>query len=806
VARDRSFSAVVVLTLALGIGAAASVFGMVNQLVLRPLPGTTDPRGADYLRLLSRDAPDPWNGHGLATLDFDALRRGADFATGVASYGYMDLQVSVGGERPRAVRTNSVYGDYFDVLGVRPVEGRLLTAEDAGFGADPLVAVISADLRDELFGRGGPAVGQPLNVNGVSVRVLGVTPSAFQGAERRSEARMWVPYPALVPLLSFPEDRLLDRSSTMHNELVVRLRPEWTRDRAEARIGALLEGIGAAVPEQAEYLGGLQPRFFPGLTTTPGARASIAGTLTTLGVIVGMVVLLACGNVANLFLFRNVTRRGSAAVRRALGASSGRIMRGELAHALILASLGSIGGLAVAWLISLLLRGERLVGMPGMEPLVFDARVLGFAAFMSVLTAILFGTVPALLAGRFDLRGALQAAGRGDTGRVAGLRAGMASLQIGLSLALLIAGVMLVRTVANLYDLDLGLRIDRVAVLPVEFPTAFDENDQRLARQRLIRDLEALPDVERASVSMYGTLGSARLIGRIARSSGADLERVSAEMVPVSAGWFEVVRMASEGGAPIRVTDDEWTGGTVVLSRAMALRLYGQTENVIGRTVHVGFRRDLHEAQIVAVSSELRTPNEPDVPREAVFVPMEEAPTPSTTLVVRAARLDGATLTAIRTAVETALPDAPVAEPTPIESRLDAIHAEARVFGRLLALLSSFSALLAAVGLYGVMAFSVAGRRRELGVRMAIGAGPFRIVRLVLGYAGSIVAVGSLFGVAGGYALSRVLDTRLYGVEALDARSYATAVALLALTAIIACLLPTRRAMRVDPISSLRSE
>jgi putative ABC transport system permease protein len=806
VARDRSFSAVVVLTLALGIGAAASVFGMVNQLVLRPLPGTTDPRGADYLRLLSRDAPDPWNGQGLATLDFDALRRGADFATGVASYGYMDLQVSVGDERPRAVRTNSVYGDYFDVLGVRPAEGRLLTADDAGFGADPLVAVISADLRNELFGPGGTAVGQPLNVNGVSVRVLGVTPPGFQGPERRSEARMWVPYPALVPLLSFPEDRLLDRNSVMHNELVVRLRPEWTRDRAEARIEALLEGIGAAVPDQAEYLAGLQPRFFPGLTTPPGPRASIARSLTTLGVIVGMVVLLACGNVANLFLFRNVARRGSAAVRRALGASSGRIMRGELAHALILATLGSIGGLVVAWLISLLLRGERLIGMPGMEPLVLDARVLGFAAFMSVLTAILFGTVPALLAGRFDLRGALQSAGRGDTGRVARVRAGMASLQIGLSLALLIAGVMLVRTVANLYDLDLGLRIDRVAVIPVDFPNDFDENDERLAGRRLVRDLEALPGVERASVSMYDPLGGARFIGRIARDGGTDEERVAAELIPVSAGWFDVVGMNSEGGAPIRLTDEEWDDGAVVLSKAMALRLYGQTENVIGRTVHFRSVGDLEAARIVAITSDLRRPSDPDAPREAVFVPWEKSPSPSTTLVVRAATLDGATLTAIRTAVGIALPDAPVAEPVTAVSHLDAIHAEARVFGRLLALLSSFSALLAAVGLYGVMAFSVAGRRRELGVRMAIGAGPFRIVRLVLGNAGSIVVVGSLFGVAGGYALSRVLDTRLYGVEALDARSYATAVALLAITAIIACLLPTRRATRVDPISSLRSD
>lgn len=801
--RDRAFSAVVIVTLALGIGASASVFGILNQMVLRPLPGTTDPGAAAYLRLLSRDQPDPWNGRGLATLDFDVLREGADFTDGITSVGNVVLQISVGDERPRSVWGNSIYGDFFEVLGVRPYAGRLLSGDDVAFGSDPLVAVISAELATELFGGPNAAVRRTVRANGETVQVVGVAPPGFQGTERRSEAHIWIPYPSIVPILSFPEGRLLDRSSVMHQDLIVRLKPGWTEVMAEERIRTQLAAIGESVPASAEYLADMDPTLYPGLTVPPGARPAIARSLRLLAVIVGMVLILACGNVANLLLFRNVARRGNAAVRRALGASAGRIMRGEMSYCLILATLGSIGGLVVASGISRLVQGGHLAGGGEIEAFTFDIRVLVFAVAMSLITAVMFGLVPAALAGRFDLRGALSAAGRGDTGRVAGLRTGMAGFQVALSLSLLISGVLLVRTVANLYAVDTGLDVDRVAILTLEFPGGFGIEDQRLTRERILDAVDGLPRAEAAAIGLHDPLGSARLFGRVARI-GEDPMRT--EMIPVSSDWFDVMGVSSRTGGPLGVTEDDWADGVVILTPALARRLFPDAGSALGQRIGVGFSRDLDDARVIGITEAMTRPSEPLQEREAFFVPFESSPWPSTTLIFRTADGGVSGLTAVRAVVEEVLPGAPVADAIPLSSRLDSVHAEARLFGRLVATLAGFSALLAGVGLYGVVAFTVAARRREFGVRIALGAGRRGIVALVVRHAATIVLFGAAAGLLGGFLMSRLLESRLYGLEATDPMSYALALGLIGFAATLACWHPTRRATGVDPVSALRAE
>jgi predicted permease len=804
--REKGFTAVTVLTLALGIGSTAAVFGMVNQLVLRPLPGVPDPGGAAYLQFRTREDSRSIQGRGIATLDFDALREAATLAEGIGGYGNATFLVSTGEGRPLSVWANAVYGDYFEVLGGRPSEGRLLTAEDNRFGADPLVAVISEDLRARLFGPDASAAARTILVNDRAVRVLGVTSGGFQGAERASglEMEMWVPYPALAALTASTEERLLDRNSVMHRNLVVRLPADVPTATAEARLDSILARIGDASPEHREYLAGLRPTLFPGLTTPPMWRATTQRTLTILGGIVALVLLVACANVANLLLFRNVMGRGSAAVRRALGASSARIARGHLVQSFVLAGLGSLAGLGVAWLISLAFRGESLIRMPAFEELAIDKRVMAFAATASLLTTLLFGAFPAVLAGRFDLGSALREAARANTGRSAHFRTVVAAAQIALSLALLIGAVMLTRTVSNLYAVETGMTEEGVAVLPIELPERYGDEEEQAARAATISALEALPGVARVAVTAYSPHGP-RLIGRIAVLEESDDALRDADMIPITAGWFELLGVTSEAGAELAVREDAWRRGQVVLTASLARRLFERADAAVGRTVRAGLR-GREEARVVAVTSDLRSAQSPEEPMDAFFVPFEASPLRRTTVIVRAAPLDAAMLGEIRGAVERALPGAPVADPTPLTARVEAIHSESRLFSRLLGLLSVFAVALAAVGLYGIIAFAVAGRRREFGVRIALGARAWGIARLVGRYAGSIVLVGSGCGVVGGYALSRILESRLFGLDPVDPASYGVAVALFAVTATVACWLPTRRAIRVDPVAVLKSE
>ena len=802
VVREPAFTLVMVLTLGIGTGAVASVFGMLNQLMLRPLPGVGDTEGVGYLRLTDREQPDPWNGTGLTMTDFEALLEGADFATALSSYGNLTLHVARREGRPIGVWGNAFYGNFFEVLDARAEEGRLLTWEDVRRGSDPRVAVISTRLRQQLFGPEEGAAGATVTLNGVPVRIVGVVGGGFQGPERRSGADVWVPHGALVPLLDFPEDRLSSRQSAMHGDLIVRLAPGTTPEQATERVESLVAGFAEAHPGD-EYLQGLRATFFAGLSAPPGPRASIRQSLSLLGLVVLLVCVLACANAANLQLHRNVSRRGQMAVRRALGASAGRIMRGELATSLVLAVLGTAAGIGIAVPISLFLRGESLVGLPEIEPLVLDGRVLVFAALVSVGTGLLFGGLPAALAGRFDLRGALQAAGRGGTNRGVTLRGALASAQIGLALTLFVTGTLLVRTVANLYAVDPGVDVDRVVVLHLEFPRQLPPEVRDRMSEEMSEAVEALANVERAALGHYDPLGTARSIGRIERDGMAEMR---AEVIPVSAEWFDAMGVDAADGRPLRIDPAGWATDAVILTHGLAERLFGSAEAAVGRPVRHRFGPDATEARVVAVTGPMRTPHEPDEPREGYFVPLDKRPVPMVTLLARTTRLDEASLEEIREAVEGVLTDVPVADPRPLRSYLDRVHAEQRVFGMLLALLSVSSVLLAAVGLYGVVSASVTSRRREVGVRVAIGAGAGRIVGLVSRWAGAIVGAGVIAGLFGGYALASIAESRLYGVGAADPAAYLFSALLFVVVSALACAMPVRRALAVDPVVELRSE
>jgi predicted permease len=773
---------------------------MANQLLLRPLPGAGDPDRAAFLEFSTPER----RTLGISGPDLEALRREATLLEGFASYDNVPLQASVAGGRPVAVQGYTVYGDYFEVLGVRPLLGRLLSAEESGADADPLVAVISENLWAQLFDRSPDVVGRRFDVRGHAFTVVGVAGGGFRGTDLSWPVDAWMPRSAFAPLESYPLERLGSRESQLNQWFLVRVRPGVTLDAAQAELDALVANL-AGSGEGGTYLTDVRTTlhrgFFPAWVTE-----RIHQTLVVLGTATSLLLLITCANVSNVLLVRGLQRRVDAAVRRALGASVGRLARRGLLEAFLLGATGTVAGLGVAALVSLLFRGVSVGGLPEFEAFSVDLRVVVFASCAVVATALLSGTIPAMLAGRFDVTPSLRDGGSGPSAPHGVVRSGMSALQVGLSLTLLVGSILLVRTVRNTYSVDAGLALDDVAALT--FAMERDRPDQAELDARhgeLLEAVRGVPGVEAAALhGWYGPFSMGILPTRIARTGPADT--VEASIQWVTPGWFEVFQVSASSGRTFR--DPDWAASPmpVVLTAPLAERLFGREEGVGRRIELLGPRRSVEEVEIVGIVSSMRSVDLRLPPDEAVFVPYTTRPDLLATLTVLFRASDAAALPAVQSAVETVVPHLPVPDPAPLSERVDAQLAEQRVLARLLTLLAGMAVLLSVFGLYGVIAFTVAGRRREFGIRIAVGASAARITRLVLGSAVWIVLFGTAFGLAGAYYLARLLESRLFGVEAVDVATYAGAAGLLALVAGLACWMPARSAMKTDPVATLKAE
>lgn len=804
--RESGFAVLAVLTLAVGIGSSATVFAMADQLLLRPLPGVHDDGDGAYLRFQRLgDSPDAW-GQPLTTLGFDEIRSSATFLDGLASYGWVPLNASAARGRPIKVRGMWTYGDFFETLGVRPTVGRLFTAKETEVGSGSTAVVISATLAGRILGSSSAAVGRTIYLNGKARTVIGVAGEGFVGPERGGTVDLWLPLGSLPGILGVPAAALRDSKSPMHGSLVLRFRRGISVQVAEAQLSSAFERL----PEARDSTGGasrVRPVLYPGFETTPAMRATTTATLRMFAEVVALVLILACANVANLLLVRNVTRRSAVATRRALGASSGRIAREHLAQSLVLGVLGTSVGLVVGWLISLSFRGESLMGMPVFQGLALDDRVVLFAGVAAIVTTVLFGTLPSVFASRFDPASAIRAAGR-QTSRSAVFRAVLSAAQLGLSLTLMVGALLLVRSVHNLYTLDTGLDIDGVASLSLQHSRGLGAAETMSLYERVVAAVQSVPGVQKAALGTFGPEGP-MFQGHARGVDPHGVEAIKAAMIPVTPGWFEVFRVRTVQGRTFH--DGEWGLGApaeVVLTESLARKIFGASD-VVGRTVSVGAETS-KEMTVTGVVDNIRSSRVPDRPQDAFFIPYGSLPLLNSfgffTVYIRSQHFDARVAAAIRESVEQALPDQPVPEPVLAVDQIGQIHSERRILRHLLALLSVLAACLASVGLYGVTAFVVAGRRREFGIRLTLGAKPTGIGALVLQYGATILGAGTVLGLLGAFCLSVILRGRLFGVHPLDLASYATATVLLGLVAAAACWIPARRAMRVDPAATLREE
>lgn len=801
------FTLAVLATIALGIGANVAVFSLANWVLLRPVPGVSD-----QARLVVVEFRDDARSQ-LQTISYPNLTDlggGTDALSSAAgTTDPIPAAIHWEGGEPRYLRVTYTSSSYFDVLGTRLAAGHPYSRDEEIAASSAPVAVISDRLRREAFGDAGVAVGRTLTVNGSRATIIGVAPAGFRGTERLGDADVWMPGTALVSQGSGTNPRLDDRRSRIFSHLIGRLAPGATTDRVRAQLRAAAANLVRSYPEANAEL--KPPVVFSGIGVPTQERDTVRRAMLLLTGIAGIVLLVTCANVANLFLFRGMGRRTEWAVRRALGAPLGRLLRLQLTESLVLSFLAAIPAVVLALWLTSLFRGNVLPGLGTIEQIRLDWRVLAFTGVVALLTGIVSGLVPATIALRSDAIVGIKAGARGVSRGTGLLRGTLAMGQLALSLSLLVTAFLLVGTVRNLRAVDVGFDADSVTTFTISPMLSGYSRDASLGVIReSFRRIQDIPGVEEAAVSpvapfMNTVVGRAR-VGEAAPSDTG----IPATSAWVSAEYFRALGIPLLAGRTFEENEEFFSMGkralpVAIVSRTLARRLFGNADP-IGRTVATAFPGP--PARVIGVVADSRWGS---LVNEGLG-PMQYYPIPDlvvvsgATFIVRSSLPASALRDAVQRTVNEVAPSVPLFDVMRIRERIDRTTAEQRLLARLLGAFSLLAVLLATVGLYSVVAFSVAERTKELGIRVALGARSEQVLAMVLRRGALLGAGGVVVGLAGAVALSRLVSSQLFGVSALQPSIYILSAALLLALVLIASLIPARQATRVDPVSALRAE
>jgi len=794
-ARAPGFTVAAVLALALGIGATTAIFGVVDAVLLRPLPYNQPERLAVVL-------------HGgrypVAPANYLDWRREASAFERMGAAEYWQTNLS-GADRPERVLGLHLTADVLPLLGVSPLLGRVFTPDEEKAGRDQVV-VLGYRIWQRRFGGDPSVVGRTVALDGVPHAVVGVMPRGFEFPPFWARgAELWAPLPMA--------ERAAARRDGRSLRVFGRLRPDSSLEQARAQMATITARLDQAYPATN--------RDVVVRTLDDMVVGNVRSSLLVLLGAVGFVLLIACANVAHMLLARAAARHKEIALRVALGASRARVVRQLLTESLMLASAGGLVGLALAaWMIRALvaLSGDSL---PRLETAGLDPRVLAATLAVSFLTGIAFGLVPALQASRLDLGMSLKEGERGSTAGAGRhrLRRLLMGSEMALALVLLVGAGLMIRTFVALRAVDPGFRPGHVlsAVVSVTGSSA-GEPGRRTAFYREVLDrLHALPGVVSASA-----INHLPLAGDIwgwpfyveGRPRPAPGEAPGATYRVVLPGYFETMGLPLVRGRDFGLRDDLGAPGVVIVNELLAER-HWPGEDPIGKRISLedpdkqawltvvgvarnGVRREWAEAAGAEMFLPfLQSPNYREAMRP-MFTYM--------TLVVRGTGESAVLGPALREAIWDTDPDVSISA----VQTMDEVVARATASPRLyLLLLGSFAAValaLAAVGIYGVMSYSVAQRRNEIGIRMALGARPADVLRLVMGEAMGVAVAGAAAGLAAALALTRLMSGLLYGVASTDPLTFAAVCAVLTAVALTATYVPARRAVRVDPLSALRAE
>ncbi|HYJ85536.1 MAG TPA: ABC transporter permease [Pyrinomonadaceae bacterium] len=798
--KQKTFTVVAVITLALGIGANTAIFSVVNQLLLRPLPYAD----ADRLVMLWEVSSEGQHQNVTSRANFSGWRDQNTSFEGMAAFTDQRLNLTGSGEAEE-VSVQFATTELFRVLGVEPILGRGMTAEDGKTGA-PNIVVLGYNFWQRRFGGDAQIMGKPIMLNGEPFTVVGVMPPNFQwhirqrsGTGRAAEIWTVLPMPPLTGENATSRGRFLS--------VVARLKGGATLQQATAD----MKTIASRLEQDA-------PRFNRGTGTEviPLRDQFVGNVRFALWIIlgaVGLVLLIACANVANLLLSRAAAREKEIAVRAALGAGRWRIVRQLLTESLLLATLGSLLGLALAWWGIKALVAISPRDLVNLQHVGLNLTVLAWTMGLSLLTGIIFGLVPALEASRPDLNGALKE-GKGTEGqspRSRRLRSALVVTEVALALILLASAGLLVKSFNRLLNIDRGFNPDNLMTMVVRLPEAKYRDDAQMVSffRRATERIRSLPGVSAVGMvnylPLYGGLGARTgytIEGRPAELPG---DGPSTHVRVTDASYFSTMGIPLLRGRNFTDFETNEARHVVLISESMA-RQHFPGEDPIGKRVTIPMSEKPVPTEIVGIVGDVRYESLVEEPEPTVYMPHPELTYPFMTLVIRTPGDPSAIVPAVKRELNELDPDQPVSDVRTMSQVMADTVARARFNTLLLALFAGLATLLAAVGIFGVMNYSLTMRTREIGLRMALGAQPGKVVMLMLKQGLVLTLIGTAIGLAGALALTRLMSSLLFGVHTADPATFAVIVLLLMVVSLIACYLPARRAARIDPLIALRAE
>ena len=795
--RNPGFTIVALATLALGIGATAAIFSVVHAVVLRPLP-VPEPE-----RILTIYEYSRGNLGNISAGNFvDGVQSAASFSDTTALQ-YSSFNLADAEDATRVIGARTTAG-FFGVFGIAPQFGRVYTDAEDQPGRE-LVVVLSHRLWTRRFGADPSMVGRSIRLNGQPYEVVGIMPAHFDFTAQTEE--LWVPI-AFTP----------ERKAT-HDEHYLfsfgRLKPGVTREQAAAELDRNAADLKKKFPRDNAELGMRAVPLMQNFVGDYGQRLFVM-----LGA-VGFVLLIACGNIANLLLARGAARSGELAMRAALGAGRGRIVRQLLTESAVLAVVSAAAGLALAaWGVRALIAAAP-PGVPRLEQTSLDPIVIAFTMGIALLSAALFGVAPALRAARTDVQTVLKEGGRGSSsgGVRDRLRAGLIVAELALALLLLVGAGLLIRSAMALQNTAPGFHASGVLASRMSLPAAEYAEPARIIEtfERVAEAARHVPGVSAAALTSQVPMGPGGN-GNGLIPEGRPLEMASAinsRLRIVTPGYFETLGIPILRGRPIDETDRRGGLKVMVVSQALADAAFPGADPIGKRMACCEAGPDGKSPDyktIVGVAGNVRWRGLGEAPSPEFYLPAAQVPAVAwnwiqrTMYVVVRTSMDPAALAnPLRAAVAPIVPGVPLFDARSMEERVGASIATARFNTLLLSLLGGIGLVLSAVGIYGVIAYFVSRRTQEIGVRMALGASRRDVVALVIRQAAVPVGLGIAIGLAASFPLARVLSTQLFGVRPYDPATFAAVVAALAFVALLASLIPAARAASLDPTRALHS-
>jgi predicted permease len=806
IVKAPGYAAIAILTLALGIGANTTIFSWINSTLLNPIPGLANPSEVVSLSL-GRGADNPFP---LTYPDFETIRDGQKSFTGLTGCNPIPMSLT-GKGKPERVWGTMASANFFDLLGVRPILGRgFLPEEDEKPGGAP-VAVISYRLWQTHFGANPGVVGQTIEINEHPYTIVGVAPAVFHGSQTGLRSDIWVPV--------MMEEQLVPRNDLLHDHhyfwflVFGRLKPGVKPKQAQEEMTVLLKREVRNYPEEHR---GHDSVTVNQLWRSPfGANQFLSLLLPMLMTIAGVVLLLACANVANLMLVRSMARRRELAIRMSLGASRWRLVRQLLVESLVLAMAGGV----IALLITFWTAGTFTKFIPsGDLPIALgvhvDRAVLLATLVISVLTGVIFGIMPALRSSS----DAPVAVLKEDTGSASGglrkarLASGLVVAQISLSLLLLVCAGLFIRSFMSAQQINPGFNSHNVLMVSYDLFTAGYSDEKGAAFDReLTAKLQALPGIQSVALTTRVPLGlgggstAVKPEGYVPQAN----ESTETQVAIISPNYFQTLQLPMVKGRDFTLQDARSSQRVAIVSETFVKR-YWPNQEAVGKQLNSDLTHEWFTVVGVARDSKVNGLNERPTP--VVYLPhyqvyRSDHPAGSTMIII--ARTTGNTLSfgkTVESTIHDLNSDLVVFDVTTLELREQIASFGQRIAGTFVGAFGLLALVLAAVGIYGVTAYTTRQRTHEIGVRMALGATKEDILRLVLGHGLRLTLVGVVLGLAASFALTRYLGSMLLGVTSTDALTFSSVAILLCAVALFASFIPARRAMRVDPMVALRYE